>query len=609
MKHQKRTRLLSALLALALLLAFVPQLPIAARAAETADICGKNLTWRFDEDSGVLTVTGRGAMFDYDYDDDPPWSPYREKITSVALPQGLTSIGDWAFYGCTELASVTIPDSVTSIGIDAFSFCEKLEAIHLPEDIIRIGTAAFEECAGLSEITFPEGLMIIGNWAFMGCGGLEQIFIPASVIDIGEKAFLCCDKMKEIRVDPKNPEFCSEDGVLFTKDKSQLIRIPDRKSGSYRIPDTVRMIDYSALTNCAELESITLPAGVEHVEVTSFLDCSKLKEILISPESSLYVSLDGVLFSRDMTKLIRFPAGRTGEYRIPEGVRTVCSDAFESSALTSVTLPESVAVVGNAAFEFCPNLKTFSFPAGVREIGGGALYCCDALERVTVWNPECSIDNDLIMLSDDETVSVPVLCGYRGSTLAEYAEENGLPFEEIESKTGFADVKDDAYYADPIAWAVAQDVTTGVTPYYFSPDKTCTRAQAVTFLWRARGCPEPTLTDNPFVDVKPDQYDYNAVLWAVENGVTNGLDDTHFGPDKGCTRAQVVTFLWRSEGKPDAAGLDDPFTDVASDQYYTEPVLWAVEKGITKGAGPDKFSPDSTCTRAQIVTFLSRDMK
>ena len=168
-------------------------------------------------------------------------------------------------------------------------------------------------------------------------------------------------------------------------------------------------------------------------------------------------------------------------------------------------------------------------------------------------------------------------------------------------------MKEGAFYYDPVLWAVGHtpQITNGVDPTHFSPDATCTRGQVVTFLWRAKGCPEPTKTDNPFADVKEGAFYYKAVLWAVENGVTNGVDPTHFGPNQGCTRGQVVTFLWRAEGQPKPGSDANPFADVKGGFYYNA-VLWAVEKNITKGTDATHFSPDKTCTRGQIVTFLYR---
>ena len=170
---------------------------------------------------------------------------------------------------------------------------------------------------------------------------------------------------------------------------------------------------------------------------------------------------------------------------------------------------------------------------------------------------------------------------------------------------GFSDVWSTDYYADPVAWAVEQGVTTGTGPTTFSPGTTCTRAQTVTFLWRAAGKPEPKSNDNPFSDVKPTDYYYTAVLWAVGEDITNGTSPTTFSPDQPCTRGQVVTFLWRSEGRP-SADKNSQFRDVAAGQYYTTAVSWAVRRGVTNGTDSTHFSPDQGCTRGQIVTFLYR---
>ena len=186
----------------------------------------------------------------------------------------------------------------------------------------------------------------------------------------------------------------------------------------------------------------------------------------------------------------------------------------------------------------------------------------------------------------------------------------GLKEKDVDDKNPFLDVKNGAFYYDAVLWAVEHDpqITKGTDATHFSPDATCTRGQVVTFLWRAVGSPEPTMTFNPFSDVKESAFYYKAVLWALQNSITNGIDSTHFGPDQGCTRAQVVTFLWRTEHQPKPSSDTNPFVDVTGGYYYSA-VLWAVEKGITKGTSADKFSPDATCTRGQIVTFLYRDMK
>ena len=184
-----------------------------------------------------------------------------------------------------------------------------------------------------------------------------------------------------------------------------------------------------------------------------------------------------------------------------------------------------------------------------------------------------------------------------------FMKANGNP------QTGvFVDVATGSYYEDAVDWAVENGITQGTDDTHFSPDGICTRAQAVTFLWRTAGSPASKTSTMPFTDVPVGSYYYDAVLWAVENGITEGTSNTTFSPNMTCSRAQIVTFLWRSEKSP-AAGTANPFADVKSTAYYADAVLWAVKENITKGTTNTTFSPDADCTRAQIVTFLWRCKK
>lgn len=177
-------------------------------------------------------------------------------------------------------------------------------------------------------------------------------------------------------------------------------------------------------------------------------------------------------------------------------------------------------------------------------------------------------------------------------------------FSEIETTMNFWDVKQGDYYYDAVKWAVEKRITEGTGANFFSPNASCTRAQMVTFLWRAAGSPAPKSTANPFTDVSASDYYYNAVLWAVENGITTGASADRFAPGATVSRAQTVTFLYRANGSPAANGAS--FSDVAADEYYANAVAWAVQNGITTGTGNGKFSPNADCTRGQIVTLLYR---
>ena len=220
------------------------------------------------------------------------------------------------------------------------------------------------------------------------------------------------------------------------------------------------------------------------------------------------------------------------------------------------------------------------------------------LETLTVTNASGKeIDLNIVKVGEKYTFKMP---SSNVTVAATFMEDNSI-------LNSFADVPSGSYYYDAVLWAVKNSITTGTDAIHFSPDGICTRAQAVTFLWRAAGSPAPKSATMPFIDVPAGSYYYNAVLWAVENGITKGTSDTAFSPDKTCTRAQIVTFLWRSQNAP-AAGSSNPFADVAASDYYAGAVLWAVKNDITKGTGATTFSPDADCTRAQIVTFLWRTL-
>ena len=231
----------------------------------------------------------------------------------------------------------------------------------------------------------------------------------------------------------------------------------------------------------------------------------------------------------------------------------------------------------------------------------------------TYWkvDPDTNLEGDYVI---DIRALVPEMLDNYAAADTQYYSKFAFKFPSktpvpVVVENPFVDVKEGDFFYEAVLWAVGHDpqVTNGLDATHFGPSETCTRAQVVTFLWRAKGCPEPTTTDNPFTDVQSTDYFYKAVLWAKENDVTAGTTETTFSPNAGCTRAQVVTFQWRANGKPAPTSTNNPFTDVTGGYYY-DAVLWAVEKNITKGTSDTTFSPDDTCTRGQIVTFLYRDL-
>ena len=222
----------------------------------------------------------------------------------------------------------------------------------------------------------------------------------------------------------------------------------------------------------------------------------------------------------------------------------------------------------------------------------------DDYDAVTAAEIQAAVDAGIEAINAAETIEA-----VREALAAALAQIDLIAIE-----MPFVDVPADSFYYDAVKWALKEEITTGTSETTFSPDKTVTRAEAVTFLWRAAGEPEPTTTVNPFVDVAETDFFYKAVLWASENGITDGVDAAHFAPMSTANRAQIVTFLWRARSKP-AAEAENPFADVADDAWYHDAVIWAVENGITSGMTATAFGPDGECNRAQMVTFLYRAYK
>ena len=280
------------------------------------------------------------------------------------------------------------------------------------------------------------------------------------------------------------------------------------------------------------------------------------------------------------------------------------------SQILHVVLPDGLTKIGGCAFDGCTGLTQITLPAGLTEIGWGAFFGCTGLTDVVIPASVTEIrdkafgywwDNDA---NNYKPIAGFKIYGYKETAAQTYAQKNGFRFIPLDPQSGFADVKPKHYYYNAMLWALERGITSGTSRVTFSPNDTCTRGQVMTFLYAAKGKPEADWSNNPFVDVKKSKYYYKPVLWAYQNGITNGVDDTHFQPNGGCTRAQVVTFLWALSGKPNPAEGSNPFEDVKKSSWYYKAVLWAYQNGITSGVDATHFGPNQTCTRGQVVTFL-----
>ncbi len=601
MKHTAQ-KLLATLLCTVLLLSL---LPLGAFAAELTGSCGENLTWTLDESTGTLTISGTGPMADYD-SRATPWFDYYDQIQAIIVEEGVTTLGSNAFSYTdyyTDIAKVQLPSTLVSIGEDAFFFSRILAfevdsnnpvystndhgvlfnkdqttllvypsiregSYVIPDTVTEIADRAFEYSTKLDVVTIPEGITDLGNSVFYCCTGLREVHFPSTLETIGTEVFAWCQKLSRITL-PTGLKHIGEAAFEHCIKLEQL-----------HMPDTVETVGSFAFFDCDSLQEVTLSKNLKEIPVAMFVSCPSLTTIDL-PEG--ITSIGASAFS-DCTSL--------KELTVPQNVVQIGEYAFRNCPeLVSITLPGAVAKWGVDMFIGSTSLKHVVYTGSEANAPDWQKYCI--LPSAHIHYDAKGTEAHWVTKGDNT---------YFYCELCEKAVIGTVP------STPFTDVSAGMYYYEPVVWAVEEGITTGTSATTFSPDKDCTRGQIVTFLWRAYGSPEPTNTTHSFTDIEANAYYYKAVLWAVENGITTGTSTTTFSPDKTCTRGQAVTFLWRAQGRPTPKTTENPFTDVSEADYFYAPVLWAAEENITTGTSATTFSPTKTCTRGQIVTFLYRTL-
>lgn len=499
-----KKQFLSLLLALCMVIAV---LPASHAYGPESGTCGANLTWDLTTD-GVVTIRGTGPMEDFTVED------YMGPDMGY---QTVFGAGPWIQGTGIDTKTVTIEPGVTSIGSCAFKGCIAMTSISIPDTVTEIGIHAFDDCRSLTNVYIPYGVPAIKEMAFTGCSSLINLDIPSSVREIEDNAFW----------------------------------------------------------DCSGLTSVNLPEGLEEIGTGAFMGCSSLANVTI-----------------------------------PSTVSVMAWGAFCECAFSSIEIPDKVTVISTSAFQDCKNLTSVTIPNSVRTIEASAFIRCNALsdvyydgskeqwEAIEIGNNNQSLQNAKIHFSVQSPESE------EDDEVAQPAPEYTPPMNNEEPRSyEFTDVPATSPFAVAIDWAVNQGITIGKTSTIFAPSEQCTHAQILTFLWRGYGEPEPSIY-NPFTNVSSDKYYYQAALWAYEHGLVSG---TSFEGDMPCSRASAVSYMWKTAGSPEEYWNDTPaFTDVPDSVSYAEAVKWAVSNGITTGTSSTTFDPATICTRGQIVTFLYR---
>lgn len=520
-------------------------------------------------------------------------------VESVSMSDAVNAVGEGAFSNCSKLKSVVLPKGLKELKKSLFSGCSALEAISIPDSVKTLGEGVFSGCAALKEVKIPGEVTVIPKNAFSGCTALESVSIPASVTAIKEAAFDGCTALKNVTFLGKDDEWgkvtiAGKNDALDSATKNfpnhthsyvDTVTAPTCTANGYTVHkcscgDTktdsyTKMLGHSyqggICVRCGVLEdhkhdfkqTVTAPTCISEGFTTYTCACGE------SYKKNYVSALEHKPELKNEKKAGCLKGGYTGDE-----VCTVCGKVFKAGSVI-LALGHSTELRNEKAAT-CVN--------------GG--YTGDLV---------CVRCGDIIEQGKATAAAGHKFFGGKCSVCD--AQESGS--KPVEAKS-FDDVIPGTFYYDAVMWAVKNNITKGTGASTFSPGDGCTRFQIVTFLWRACGCPTAA-TAASFSDVSPSDSFYEAVRWAVERGITKGTGGSSFSPYATCTRAQIVTFLYRAAGSPTvSSGIR--FFDVAPNAFCRDAVVWATERGITNGTSDTTFSPDAACTRAEVVTLLYRTL-
>jgi len=448
----------------------------------------------------------------------------------------------WEEYK-SDIKTVKIEDGITNIYISAFEGCENLESVLISDSVTSIGNSAFAGCESLESVIIPSSVISIGFSAFEGCVSLENITLSSNLEKVESSMFEGCESLKSLEIL----------GSVTSIGNSAFAGCENLKS--VLIPNSVTTIGGLAFDKCVSLEHITLPSKLELLDSFVFSGCMNLKSIAV-----------------------------------PENVKTLEVGVFRNcSSLESISIPQSLQRIEIAAFDGCIGLKDVYYN-GTRAQWDGIYIDSnnEALGSATL-----HVSN----YTGGSAASSTTL-----SSSADSGKTNGTVSSNQSIHSTLSRLHTGQWYEDFMEWAQSNSITDDAD--YKNPNGNCSRASIVLYLWRVKGCPSPSGAGS-FNDLSSGTDYYGAVQWAVENGIVSGFEDGSFRPADMVTRAEAVAILYRYSGM-NKASSNITFVDVPKGAWYEEQVKWAVENSITSGTGDNCFSPNDTCTIAQILAFLYR---
>lgn len=393
-----------------------------------------NLEWMGDYAFNLSGIESANIPSTLENPSEPGWGittfQHCNNLTTVVIEEGITKIPDFTFEQCYSLEVLTLPSTLSELGAGVFTECSSLESIALPgsiktipeytfyfctelttvvleEGLISIGDNALSYCSSIISLHLPDSLTDIGQTSFESCDELRTLHIGKGLIGIGEDAFLDCSNLREFVVSKENKTYCDIDGVLFIDDALTLHTYPSGKEGDYAIPSGTREIWNFAFLRCDNLTAVHIPASVLIFPTHPIYDCPSLERITVDKENPNLTSIDGVLFNKDLTYLIKCPERMAGDYLVPDQTKVISENAFDGCIdLRSVTLGENVTTLESDAFYNCINLSSVTLSPGLKIISDSAFLNCSALTTIRIPSTVGYIGENAFMLSSIESYEV-----------------------------------------------------------------------------------------------------------------------------------------------------------------------------------------------------------